>query len=175
MRKIIILLLLLVSLHSQAILCTADYVDPILLDEPNENVFDCKDDIFIELMEKATISGSTSGRTAEDKYLFFKSEILFLLDDKWNGLDKTSFSVKHVAEDGTEEVFPLDYAITMLLNLRNGWLTLSDEQYFTSFGPMMLVFDVVPTARDGWTLLFRPTERGAKRPYCEVEIPLQVR
>ena len=59
-------------------------------------------------------------------------------------------------------------------NLKNGWNTLSDPLFFTSLSTINLVFDVVPTAKEGWTLLFRPTERGKDSPYCEVEIPLTV-
>ena len=94
--------------------CFAD-VDPILLDEPNENVFGCKNDIFIELMEKPVIGKSTSGRNAVDNYLYFKTEILFLASDTWDGIDKNSFWVKHTSEDETEEYFPVDFAIRSLL------------------------------------------------------------
>lgn len=154
--------------------CFAD-VDPILLDEPNENVFGCKNDIFIELMEKPVIGKSTSGRNAVDNYLYFKTEILFLASDTWDGIDKNSFWVKHTSEDETEEYFPLDFAITTLTNLKNGWNTLSEPLDFTYLSTINLVFDVIPTDRNGWTFVFRPTERGSNSTYCEIEIPLTIR
>ena len=154
--------------------CFAD-VDPILLDEPNENVFGCRDDIFIELMEKPVIGKSTSGRVAVDNFLYFKTEILFLANDKWDGIDKNSFWVKYSSEDGTEEYFPLDFAITTLTNLKNGWNTLSEPIDFTYLSTINLVFDVIPTDRNGWTFFFRPTERGSDSSYCEIEIPLTIR
>lgn len=150
-------------------------IDPILIDAPHENVFGCKNDIFIELMEKPSIGKSTSGRTAVDNYLYFKTEILFLANDKWDGIDKSSFAVRRVDEDGNTEDYPLDFAITTLTNLKNGWNLLSDGLYFTSLSTINLVFDVIPTAKDGWSLIFRPTERGARSPYCEIEIPLTIR
>ncbi|GAP39686.1 hypothetical protein [Flexilinea flocculi] len=174
MKGKIILVILLVALLVSVIPCLAN-VDPILLDEPNDNVFGCNNDIFIELMEKPTIGKSTSGRTAVENYLYFKTEILFLADRKWTGLDKKSFSIKNIDENGKEEFYPLDYAVTMLTNLKNGWNTLSDPLFFTSLSTINLVFDVVPTAKKGWTLLFLPTERGNDSPYCEVEIPLVVK
>ena len=65
--------------------------------------------------------------------------------------------------------------MTMLTNLRNGWNTLSEPIEFTYLNTTNLVFDVVPTAKDGWTFIFRPMERGGKKPYCEIEIPLTIR
>lgn len=150
-------------------------VDPILLDEPNENVFGCKNDIFIELMEKPVIGKNTSGRNAVDQFLYFKTEILFLLEKTWDGIDKNSFWVRYTAEDGSEEYYPLDFAMTTLTNLKNGWNTLAEPMDFTSLSTINLVFDVVPTARESWTFVFRPAERGSDTPYCEMEIPLTIR
>ena len=150
-------------------------IDPILIDAPHENVFGCRNDIFIELMEKPSIGKSTSGRTAVDNYLYFKTEILFLANYTWDGIDKNSFTVRRVDEEGNTEYYPLDFAITTLTNLKNGWNLLSDGLYFTSLSTINLVFDVIPTAKDGWTFIFRPTERGARSPYCEIEIPLTIR
>ncbi len=154
--------------------CSAD-ADPILLAEPNENVFGCKNDIFIELMEKAAIGKNTAGRNAVDNFLYIKTEILFLADEQWNGIDKNSFKLRHTAEDGTTEEFPLNFAITTLSNLQNGWNSLADGMFFTSLSTINLVFDVNIADKEGWTLLFSPSERGSGKAYCDMEIPLPVK
>ncbi len=173
MKRILFLLLCTVFLLT-AIPCLAE-IDPILLDEPNERVFGCNNDIFIELLENPAISNSTSGRIAANNYLYFKTKILFLVNTKWNALDKQSFSLKFIDEDGDESFYQLDYAMTMLTNVKNGWNTLSDPLSFPSLSTINLVFDVIPTAKESWTLLFRPTNRGNETPYCEVEIPLTIK
>lgn len=155
--------------------CLADDIDPILLNKPNDAVFGCRNDIFFEFLDDAVISNTIGGRLAEEYYLYFKAEILFLAEESWSGIDKSSFSVQHIAADGSREIFPLDYAITMVTNLRYEWKTLSDRLYFTSLTHYYFVFDVPTMEPDGWTLLFRPTRRGGDTPYCEIEIPLKVR
>lgn len=174
MKVRIFCLFMLVFTLIPAMPCFAE-IDPILLAEPNENVFGCNNDIFIRIMEKATIGKNTSGRNAVDNYLFFKIKILFLANTTWPAIDKTSFSLKFVNENGVEEAYPLDYAITMMTNLRNGWETLSEPLSFTSLSTINLVFNVIPTSKESWTLLFRPTNRGSEAPYCEVEIPLSIK
>lgn len=174
MKKIMLITIVSILVLLCILPCSAD-TDPILLTEPNENVFGCKNDIFIELMEKATIGKNTAGRNAVDNFLYMKTEILFLADEQWEGIDKNSFRVRHTTEDGTTEEFPLDFAITTLSNLRNGWSTLADEMYFTSLSTINLVFDVIPTDKEGWTFLFSPSERGSNNVYCDMEIPLTVK
>ena len=174
MKKTSILLFILDGLLSAVIPCCAQ-IDPILINEPNPKVFDCKNDIFFEFLETPVIDRSTSGRTARGFFLMFKAEILFLAERGWDGIDKNSFSVKHTGKDGTEEVFPLDFATSMFINLRHGWKTFSDRLFFTSLTSYFLVFDVGIYSQEGWTLLFRPTERGKITPYCEVEIPISFR
>ncbi len=95
------ILLLLLFLFSNVLPCFAN-IDPILLDEPNENVFGCKNDIFIELMEKPAIGKNTSGRNAVNNYMYFKTKVLFLAEAKWPALDKDSFSLIYVNEEGKE-------------------------------------------------------------------------
>ena len=170
----IFLLLIGIILMTAAMPCSAD-IDPILLNKPNDAVFGCRNDIFIELLDNAVISNTIGGRVAEQYYLYLKAEILFLVEGSWDGLDKSSFSVLHTAADGSQETYPLDYAITMITNLRNEWKTLSDRLKFTSLTTYYLVFDVPAMETENWTLQFRPTQRGGSEPYCVIEIPLKVR
>lgn len=173
MKKILFLLIILLSLAA-ALPASAD-IDPILINKPNDAVFGCRNDIFIELLDQPVISKTVGGRTAEDYFLYFKAEILFLADDEWDGLDQESFSLERKTEDGSYEYYSLNYAITMITNLRYDWKTLADPLRFTSLTTYYLVFDVdIPSGGD-WTLLFSPTERGHGMSYCDIEIPLNVR
>ena len=174
MKRTLLMIIIAVLILLTALPCGAD-TDPILLDEPNENVFGCENDIFIELMEKASIGKNTAGRNAVDNFLYVKTEVLFLADETWNGIDKNSFKLRHTAEDGTTEEFPLNFAISTLSNLRNGWAGFGDELFFTSLSTINLVFDVDTTDKEGWTLLFSPSERGSGKAYCDMEIPLPVK
>lgn len=172
-KSYIILSFLLAILFS--VFCNASaQVDPILLDEPNENVFGCKNDIFIELTKAPTISKVASGRATSDFYILMQAEILFLIDVTWNGLDKSSFSLKWIDRDGNVSFFPLDYAVSMISNLKVSWYAFSEPFDFTDLRLTNLVFEVTPYSFEGWSLIFRPTERGAENAYCEIEIPLKV-
>lgn len=172
MRKVLFSLLLGVLAFAAVFPCAAD-VDPILLDQPNSRVFECSEDLFFEVLTDPVIDSSTGGRLAENYFLFLKAEFLFLEETPWNGLDKNSFMLKHTAADGAEERYPLNYMMTAMLGMKNGWKTLSDQLSFASLLSLNLVFDVPVKTRQGWTLVFRPAERGGK-PACEVEIPLRV-
>ncbi len=174
MRKQL-LFLLLALIAATSLPCTAADVDPILLNEPNPYVFGCRNDIFIELTQQPALSKVASGRTAPDYFIVFKAEILFLVEKSWNGIDKSSFSVKHTTNDGHHTYYPLDYATTMIANLKNGWHTFAEPYDFTDLRNTNLIFDVVPYSFEGWSFVFRPTERGSSTPYCEIEIPLKVR
>ncbi len=174
MKQIYLLLTVLIILITAAAPCAA-YIDPILLDEPNDAVFGCMNDIFIEFMTPPVITASLGGKRAADNYLFFQIEMLFLVNDIWNGIDKASFTVRHTDPDGTQKEFPLDYAATMITNLKQNQRLLSEQITFTSLYSYILVFNVTSTDRNGWTLLFRPAERGDQTSYCEVEVPLTIR
>lgn len=174
MKYFYLILSILVIMTAAAVPCTAD-IDPILLNEPNDAVFECGDDIFVEFLSEPMLTPTLSGRRAVNNFLFFRMEMLFLADASWNGIDKTSFSVKHTAPDGTEEIYPLDYASTMIGNLKQDLKTLSDTISTTSLFYYNLVFDVNETDRDGWSFLFQPKERGEQTAFCEIEIPLTVR
>lgn len=173
MKKI--LLLPVIFLLLLTVLPSAADIDPILLNRPNDAVFGCRNDIFIEMLDTPVISKTVGGRTAEDYFLYFKAEILFLAEEEWDGIDQESFSLERQTEDGTLEYYPLNYAITMITNLRNEWKTFASPLRFTSLTTYYLVFDVDTMATDGWTLLFSPTERGHAMSYCDIEIPLKLR
>ncbi len=174
MKKFSILLFFGIIFLITLLPCSAD-IDPILLNKPNDAVFGCRNDIFFEFLDDAVISKTVCGRVTDAFYLYFKAEILFLVEESWDGIDKSSFRLRHISQDGTQETYPLDYAITMNTNLRYEWKTLSDRLYFTSLTPYYLVFKVPSMVTVGWTLLFSPTQRGGTTPYCEIEIPLKVR
>lgn len=172
-RKIMFLMLILSAVT--VLSCQAAEIDPILLNEPNPYVFGCRNDIFIELTQQPHLSKVASGRTAPDYFIYFRAKILFLADGSWNGIDKKSFAIKHTTHDGHHTYYPLDYATTMIANLKDGWYTFAEPYDFTDLRNTNLIFDVIPYSYEGWTFVFRPTERGAASPYCEIEIPLKVR
>ncbi len=175
MKKIILILFLTLSVFSFVPPCMAyNVVDPILIDEPNEKVFGCKNDIYIEILQKEIISKVASGRTATEYFILFPVEVLFLVNDTWEGIDRTSFSLKLTDKDGNETFYPLNYAFSMMSNLKVHWPLFSKPLKFTDLRLTNLVFNV-PYVLDGWTLVFRPTARGASAPYCEIDIPLNLR
>lgn len=175
MMKKLMLLTLLVLILVPILPCAAVEVDPILLDEPNEKVFGCKNDIFIELSQPTTMSKVASGRSTRNNFILIQAEILFLLDTTWNGIDKSSFSLKWTDPDGAVSVFPLNYAISMMANKKLTWHIFSEPYRFTDLKHTNLIFEVTPYSYDGWTLVFRPTERGTGTPYCEINIPLTIK
>ena len=172
MKKYALMLMLLVIILSAAVSCASAEIDPILLDEPNEKVFSCKNDIFFELLDPPSISKVASGRNASDYFMVLRAEILFLVDGHWEGIDRNSFLLKWTDPDGKETLFPLNYAISMMSNQKVAWYTFSEPYDFTDLRKTNLVFDVTPYTFDGWTLVFRPTERGSDTAYCEINIPL---
>ena len=174
MKYIYLMLTALIILMSAAAPCSA-VIDPILLDEPNDAVFGCLNDIFIEFLTEPVLTTTFSGRRAAGNYLFFRMEMLFLANDMWEGIDKNSFSVKHTDKNGWEEEYPLDYAATTLTNLKQDLKLLSDQITLPSLFSYVLVFDVPTADKDGWTFLFRPMERGSHESYCEIEVPLIIR
>ena len=174
MKQFYLVLTVLIIMITAAVPCSAD-IDPILLDEPHDAVFGCRNDIFIEFLSEPVISPTVSGRRAVDNYLFFRIEMLFLAERSWNGIDKSSFSVKHTGADGTQQEFPLDYAASTIMNLRQNLKTISDTISVASLSYYILVFDVNIIDREGWSFVFRPAERGSRDIYCEIEVPLKVR
>lgn len=173
MKKCVYFLLIIIFLLSAVFICSADeYVDPILLNEPHPDVYSCKNDIFIEIPTRPTIGKTASTRYTNNFFIEFKAEILFLLEESWNGIDRTSFLLKHKTTDGVETSYPLNYAITMMSNMKNSWFTFAEPYDFADLRYTNLIFEVVPYDLEGWTFVFRPTERGASIPYCEVSVPL---
>lgn len=148
-------------------------VDPILIDKPNFLVQECNKELFFEVLVDPVIDYNTGGRQAEDQFFFLTAELLYLRDEPWNGLDKDSFVLKHTLSNGKEEFYPLNYMMTMMLSLKNGWKTFSDELAFPLLLKMTLVFDVKTLDKKGWTLIVAPAERGGEA-VCEIEVPLKV-
>ena len=149
--------------------------DPILLDEPNEAVFDCKNDIFIEVSTQAAIGKQTAARTAEDQYLFMTVKLLYLAEQPMQGLDRASFTALHTAEDGTTSEYPLNFAVSMISNRIKGNINMAKTLKLPAFWTLDLVFNVDTTDKANWTLLFAPMERGTDTPYCEISVPLAVK
>lgn len=169
--KIFLLGILLICLF--VIPCAAD-IDPILRDEPNEAVFECKNDIFIEVSEPAVIGKQTAQRTAEENFLYLTVKILYLAEEEMKGLDKASFSLKHVGENG-EQVYPLNFAISMISNRMKNYTTMTKTLQLSSYWTLNLVFNVDAADKDNWTLIFTPTERGGSEAYCRIDVPLLVK
>ncbi len=171
MKKKMMLLALIAAIAVFLPAAAAD-IDPILIDKPSYLVHECGENLFFEVLVDPVIDYVTGGRHAKDRYFVFTAELLFLEDLPWNGIDKGSFVLRHT--DGEEEeLYPLDYMMTMMMGLKNGWHTISDTLIFGTLLKMTLVFDVKTPDRDGWSLLLQPAERGGS-PVCEIEIPLRM-
>lgn len=155
--------------------CFGQDIDPILLDKPSRFVFDCDNNIFIEVTSKGSITYGIAGRHNPNgkPYLFFEAEVLYLEEGIWDGLAKESFVLKHVDAKGNEKLFPLDYVMTVMMGMKNGWKTISDDFMLGELRLVDLVFEIDKFEPTGWSLLFRPAERG-KEMICEVEVPLKV-
>lgn len=174
MKRVYLIWICLIVSLTAVLCCCAESIDPILLDEPSDIVFTCDDKIFIEVPSKAFIDHTTSGRVTSDYFFVFTAEVLFLDETIWNGMDKNSFTLKHVDEEGNEVLYPLNLMMTMMLTMKNNWRTLSDELIFADLRMADLVFTVKTNEKKGWSLLFSPAERGSIG-NCEVEVPLWVR
>ncbi len=149
--------------------------DPILLDEPNDKIFDCKNDIFIEVSTQAAIGKQTASRTAEDQYLFMTVKILYLAEQPMAGLDKASFLAVHTAEDGSSKEYPLNFAVSMIANRTKGNINMAKTLKLPAYWTLDLVFNVDTTDKSNWTLVFSPMERGGNEPYCRIDVPLAVK
>lgn len=154
--------------------CCYAEIDPILVDKPDPNVFECGENMFIEIPSSAYISYAADKSENADYYLFLHAKILYLEEKEWDGIDKSSFIVRHQGKDGTAESFPLNYMMTARESLVNEWPTMSYPVIFGWLLPLNLIFDVPTMEKDGWTLVFQPAERGGNA-VCEVEIPIRIR
>ena len=172
MKKLLFVFLLSLLICT-ALPCAAQIskVDPILLATPNPWVYECTDELVLELLVAPVIEYSTGGKDAENYFFFFTVEFLYLQDRPWNGLDKNSFMLKHTGSDGSAEIIPLNYMMTSMMSLKNHWKTMADPLQLGSLIKLELVFDVDTMDQNGWSLLMRPAERGSY-PVCEMEIPL---
>ncbi len=150
-------------------------IDPILLDESNENIFNCKNDIFIEVSTPAMIGKQTANRTAEDQYLYMTIKILYLANQPTQGLDRTSFSALHIAEDGSQAEYPLNFAVSMISNRIKGNINMAKLLKLPAYWTLDLVFNVDTTDKNNWTLIFEPTARGGDEAYCRIDVPLAVK
>ncbi len=149
--------------------------DPILLDEYNEAVFDCSNDIFIEISTQPVIGKQFAARTAVDQYLYMTVKILYLAEQPMAGLDRTCFSLIHSPEDAEETVYPLNFAVTMISNRIKGYTNMAKPLKMPSYRTMDLVFNVDTTDKNNWTLIFTPMDRGGSEPYCSINVPLKVK
>lgn len=152
--------------------CSAD-IDPILVDKPHATVFECSPDMFIEVPGSARISYILGDRKAEKYFLYVKTEVLYLEEGIWDGIDKSSFVMRHKKSDGSERDYSLNYMMTARESLINEWPTMSDQLFFGWLLPLNLVFNVPEMDKDGWSLVFRPAERGGDA-VCEVEVPIEI-
>ena len=175
MKKFLTFFLLMVVLCA-VLPCYAQVqeVDPILIDKPNRWVYECTDELVLELMVQPVIDYYFGGKDAKDYFLFLTVEFLYLQDWWWNGLDKNSFELKYRDQDGNERMYQLNYMMTAMMSMKNGWHTMADWLSFPTLMQLQLVFDVDTMEHKDWTLIFHPAERGHE-PVCEVEIPLVYR
>ncbi|MBR6090190.1 MAG: hypothetical protein IKP86_09675 [Anaerolineaceae bacterium] len=171
--KKVLLFFILIPLFSLVLPCFAE-VDPILIKKPNPYVHECTEELVIETLGDPIIVDSTGNVIADNYFFVLKIEFLYLQDWPWDGLDKSSFLLRHVHNDGSEEIIPLNYMMTSMLGIKNGWKTMADQYELGTLVKMNLVFDVNTNEKNGWSLVFRPAERG-DAPSCELNIPLNVR
>lgn len=173
MKKTLVLLFFLLFVIPAAAQSDLSEIDPILIDEPNEKVFQCGEFLFLELPEPVHTAYSYLGQHAEERFLFFKTELLFLEKTGWNALDKNSFQLEHTGSDGSVNTYSLNYVMTTAASLDYGWKSLSAPLNHTSLLKYILVFDGPFVLRGNWKLIFQPAERGGER-YCSIEIPLKI-
>ena len=149
-------------------------IDPILVDEPNENVYQCGAWLFFEPLGPGVFQYNLYGQRADNFFFTLKAEVLFLEKYGWKGLDKNSFVLVHTGRDGEETEYPLDYIMSSFASLQYGWKTLADPLNHTYLMKYILVFDVPVSDKQSWKLIFQPSDRG-KQEYCRVEIPLRTK
>ena len=174
MKKLLFIFLFALLLCA-ALPCCAQIskVDPILITTPNPWVYECTEDLVLELLVQPTIDRTTGGRYADNFFLFLTVEFLYLRESPWNGLDKSSFVLKYTGPDGAVVTYPLNYMMTSMLSMKNNWDTLSFQLAIPTLLKINLVFDIPAIEKNGWSLLFRPAQRGGS-PECEVEVPLEI-
>ena len=155
--------------------CAQLKIDPILQEGTGEGIYDCKNDIFIEVSTPPMIGKQTASRTAEDQYLYMTVKILYLAEEKMEGLDRTSFKIIHNAEDGSTTEYPLNFAVTMIGNRIKGNTNMAKTLKLPTYRTLDLVFNVDTIDKNNWTLVFCPMERGGEEPYCKIDVPLAVK
>ena len=151
-------------------------MDPILLDEPNDAIFNCKNDIFFEVSTQAAIGKQFAGRTAEDQYLYMTVKILYLAERSMKGLDRKSFSLIHINNDESQTEYPLNFALSMMSNRIKGNINFSEKTLkMPAYWTLDLVFNIDSTDKENWTLVFNPVDRGGKDSYCQINVPLYIK
>ena len=153
--------------------CSAE-IDPIMKDKPSPIVFECNEDLFIEIPDMASIIYTIGDARAENYFLRLRAEVLYAGEGTWDGLDSSSFQLKYTDTEGNVTYYDLNYMMTAREGLINEWPTMSDPLFLGWLLPLRLVFDVDSMNYKSWSLIFRPAERGGK-PVCEIEIPFKVR
>ena len=172
MKKICGLIFIFLMMLSGHLAYAAD-IDPILIDKPSPIVYECSRNMYIEIPRYGTIYYTIDDIDAEVYFLLLKAEVLYLEEGIWDGIDKSSFILKHKNAEGQEDLFQLNYMMTARESLVNEWPTISEPLFFGWLLPINLIFDIPTGDNKGWSLIFRPAERGGD-PVCEIEIPLKV-
>lgn len=172
MKKICGLIFILFILLGNHLSYAVD-IDPIMIDKPSPIVYECSRNMFIEVPRNAWISYNLSDIHAENYFFIVKTEVLYLEEGIWDGIDENSFLLKHINAEGEEDLFSLNYMMTARESLINEWATISEPLFFGWLLPINLVFDVPVNNNKDWSLIFQPSERGGE-PVCEIEIPLKV-
>ena len=128
MKKTNLILLILILLLGAAFSAEAVDIDPILIDKPSVFVYECSENLFFEVLVDPIIEYNTGGRQAENEFFILTAEFLFLEEKSWSGLDKNSFELRHTLPDGTVEVYPLNYMMTVKFGMQNTWKTISNQR-----------------------------------------------
>lgn len=174
--KRFLFILLTVFLMSPGIVSAQRNLDPILVDQPSNYVFDCKNDIFIEISTQAVVGNVVAQRVAKNQFLSMTVKILYLADKELNGLDKASFTLVHTEGDGSRKEYPLNFAMSMIATRNKGnYVSFGQPLKLPSYWTMDLVFDIDTLDRKNWELIFTPMSRGGNDVYCEIVVPFTAR
>ena len=151
-------------------------LDPILVDQPSNFVFDCKNDIFIEISTQAVVGNVVAQRRAKNQFLAMTVKILYLAEKELDGLDKASFTLVHTEGDGSKTKYPLNYAMSMIATRNKGnYVSFGQTLKLPSYWTLDLVFDIDTLDRKNWELIFTPMSRGGTDVYCEIVVPFTAR
>ncbi|MBQ4512329.1 MAG: hypothetical protein II969_05010 [Anaerolineaceae bacterium] len=151
-------------------------LDPILVDQPSPYVFECKNDIFLEISTQAVVGNVVAQRVAKFTYMSMTVKVLYLAEQEMQGLDKESFTLVHTSEDGSKTKYPMNFAISMIATRNKAnHVSFGQTLKLPTYWTFDLVFDIDTLDKKNWELVFTPMPRGGGEAYCEIVVPFTAR